>query len=173
MCISPCRLMNIWIYLHKACTKLLQLTVIGWTMTLLSQMAGEGCFFFLSFFVEAILLFQCFYFWLAYVLWWHADELEQAVFSLSLALRKSGDGLFKNVPSHVPVAGAGSRVSNSEPDPSPGLEDFMILWLAANYWEGVRTGGEGSHWGFKYWVGLLTSSPGLFLGLAVYYWTKL
>lgn len=46
-CVSLlCRLMNIWIYLHKACTKLLQLTVIGWTITLLSKMAGEGCFCF-------------------------------------------------------------------------------------------------------------------------------
>lgn len=24
-------------------------------------------------------------------------------------------------------------VTNFEPDPSPGVEDFMILWLAANY----------------------------------------
>lgn len=46
-CTSPRRLMNIWIYLHKACTKLLQLTVIGWTITLLSKMAGEGFLFLL------------------------------------------------------------------------------------------------------------------------------
>lgn len=86
-CVSLlCRLMNIWIYLHKACTKLLQLTVIGWTITLLSKMAGEGCFgFFLFCFFEAI--FHCVYFilifflWLAYVLCWHADcKLGLAVF---------------------------------------------------------------------------------------------
>lgn len=66
--ISPCRLMNIWIYLHKACTKLLQLTVIGWTITLLSKMAGEGFFsffflFFLKqyFFVSLFLFLTCIY----------------------------------------------------------------------------------------------------------------
>lgn len=56
MCISPCRLMNI--YLHKACTKLLQLTVIGWTITVKDGWGGSIFFFFLFF--EAI--FFCFVF---------------------------------------------------------------------------------------------------------------
>lgn len=81
-CVSLlCRLMNIWIYLHKACTKLLQLTVIGWTITLLSKMAGEGCFCF--FFQSNISLCLFFFLWLAYVLCWHADcKLGLAVFML-------------------------------------------------------------------------------------------
>lgn len=102
-------------------------------MTLLSQMAGEGCFF--SFFLFLLKQYFCFNVFI-FDLHMYCDDMLMnwnGLFFLSLALRKSGDGLFKNVPSHVPVAGAGSRVSNSEPDPSPGLEDFMILWLAANY----------------------------------------
>lgn len=54
---------------------------------------------------------------------------------------RSGDGLFNMYrPMSQLVCGFGFDFSDSEPDPSPGLEDFMILWLAANYWEGVTLG---------------------------------
>lgn len=83
-CVSLlCRLMNIWIYLHKACTKLLQLTVIGWTITLLSKMAGEVCFCFFEAIFHCVYFISKFFLWLAYVLCWHANcKLGLAVFTL-------------------------------------------------------------------------------------------
>lgn len=117
---------------------------------------GWGGFFFFFFLLKQ---YFCFYFWLAYVLWWHADKLEQAGF---FSLR-SGDGLFKMCrPMSQLICGCRFKMSNFDLDPSPGLEDFMILWLAANYWEGVRIGWEG---GFKYWVGLLWAAQACFWDL--------
>lgn len=80
------------IYLHKACTKLLQLTVIGWTITLLSQMAGSVFFFFEAIFLVSLFLF------LTCICIVMLIKLEQAFFFS----RHSGDGLF-NVPTHVPA----------------------------------------------------------------------
>lgn len=145
MCISPCRLMNI--YLHKACTKLLQLTVFGWTITVKDGLGGS--LFFFSPFWSNIALFYCFYFRLAYVLWWHADKLEQAGFVLFFSSSLcSCDGLFKNVPSWL-MCRLGVNVSNFNPNHSPGLEDLMIPppRLAANYLEGFRAGVWGGDWG--------------------------
>lgn len=148
-------------------------------------------FFFFSFLKQYF--FYCFYFRLAYVLWWHADKLEQAGFVLFFPPLCSGDGLFKMYhPVSWLMCRLGVNVSNFNPNHSPGLEDLMIPppRLAANYLEGFRAGvwggdwgggAGGSHWGFKYWVGLLWAAQaflfvcfrGFFLGLAVYYWTKL
>lgn len=147
--ISPCRLMNIWIYLHKACTKLLQLTVIGWTITLLSKMAGEGFLFFLFF--PFFFLFHFFlkqYFFVSLFLFltcicivmtcWYIGT--GCVFLLFVVVT----GCLKMYRPIVPV---GARVSGSRHlqnrwarPPGPGLEDFVILWMAANYWEGVIAG---------------------------------
>lgn len=119
MCISPCRLMNIWIYLHKACTKLLQLTVIGWTITLLSKMAGEG-FFFLSFFWSNISLF-------IFDLHMYCDDMQinwdwLFFFVLFFFLFVVVTGCLKcTVPCPSWCAGSGSRCQNCEPDPNPGL----------------------------------------------------
>lgn len=140
--ISPCRLMNIWIYLHKACTKLLQLTVIGWTITLLSKMAGEGFFSFVfPFLFEAI--FLCFIVFI-FDLHIYCDDMLIHWNRLCFSSLRSGDGLFKMYRPIVPV---GARVSGSRHlqnrwarPPGPGLEDFVILWMAANYWEGVIAG---------------------------------
>lgn len=186
MCISPCRLMNI--YLHKACTKLLQLTVIGWTITVKDGWGGSLFFFFSSFLKQYF--FYCFYFRLAYVLWWHADKLEQAGFVLFFPPLCSGDGLFKMYhPVSWLMCRLGVNVSNFNPNHSPGLEDLMIPppRLAANYLEGFRAGvwggdwggGAGGHTGALNTEWACYEQPRLFclflvfLGLAVYYWTKL
>lgn len=118
-------------------------------------MAGDDLFsfFFFSPFWSNISLFYCFYFRLAYVLWWHADKFEQAgfvflfFFLLSLC---SGDGLFKMYrPVSRLMCRLGVNVSNFNPNHSPGLEDLMIPppRLAANYLEGFRAGVWGGDWG--------------------------
>lgn len=99
---------------------------------------GWGGFFLLFF--EAI--FHCVYFWLAYVLWWHADKLGQAVppplFVVVMGCLKC------TVPCPSWCVGSGSRCQTVNPTPTLVLVDFMILWLAANYWKGIKAG-----WGWR------------------------
>lgn len=91
-------------------------------------MAWEGFFFF----VEAI--FRCFIVFI-FDLHMYCDDMlinwNRLFFFPPL---RSGDGLFKMYrPMYQLVCGCGFKVSNCELDPNPGLEDFLILWLAANY----------------------------------------
>lgn len=170
MCISPCRLMNIWIYLHKACTKLLQLTVIGWTITLLSKMAGEGFFFFCwSNISLVVLIFDLHMYCDDMLINWNRPFL----FYFSLVS-------FVPLPLFVVVTGCltctvlcpswcvglGSTFQTLSP---------TLALVSKTFWSPGRllTTERGSRWGFKYWGGVVMGSPGLFLGLAVYYWTKL
>lgn len=165
MCIAHCRLMNIWIYLHKACTKLLQLTVIGWTITLLSKDGWGGSFF--PLFLEAIFhwgFFFQFFFFLSFFFDSHTycDDMQIAnfgtdcfyvFFPLSAPRWRDVETCAVPRPGWC-CRGFRFRVSKREArPPALVLGDFMILWLAANYWEGIPAWGGccrgGSHKGFK------------------------
>lgn len=99
----PRRLMNIYIYLHKACTKLLQLTLTERTMTL-SKMYKEV-------FLESVGAIVCFIF----IFYFTPACIVTSWIRLCFSPLHGGDGLFlkkKNQPkkkkkyrpmSHVPV----------------------------------------------------------------------